>query len=173
MYPNYTHINKGNIKINTKGEPEITGGMHTQHSLGLLLKKNKTYSDYLLDETGHIKAKFNRQYPNGVREVRFPLLDKNGELIKSSKGGYKTIGKNLFPSSWDANKIIKSINEIKNTTIPKQLSKTSDGTNVLIYEGVVDGVRIKAVISESGDLVTAFPAPVRTEGSQVLSVETY
>ena len=153
-YPSLNHVIKGNIAQGPNG-PILKEGMHTDHSLKLLLKKNKTYADEMLTPEGHIKSKYFRKYPNGVIEVRLPILDNTGSIVKGSKGT-KTVPKNLFPNTWDKDKILRASKDIKNNTNALTYAQGKKGS-VFVYEGIYEDVSMRVIVSSSGELITAYP----------------
>ena len=153
-YPSLNHVIKGNIAKGPNG-PILKQGMHTDHSLKLLLRKNKVYADEMLTPEGHIKSKYFRKYPNGVVEVRIPVLDNSGNIVKGSKG-IKTVPKNLFPNTWRKEKILKASKDIKNNTNALAYAQSDKGS-VFVYEGVYEDVSMRVIVSSSGELITAYP----------------
>lgn len=166
LYPSYTHVIRGNISTRN-GVPILSSGMHTDRSLKNLIKNNPVYKEKMLDATGSIKSDYYFEFSNGVRRVLIPRIKPNG-----SAQGNQTMTKDLFPKSWDSNKILDAVNKVVKRQDPdKFLIHNKRG--FYHYTGEVDGVKLDILIDEQGGINTVFPMVDETKALSIPSPEKY
>lgn len=131
------HIFVGEVSQDGK----LGGGLHTFDALQGLFRVKPSLASTTKIET----------LPNGVMRIHLPREGMNsGEWKRSLDAGTPGM-KTLFPASWTFDKIFDSI-----TAIAKKRIDLGDAR--FIEEGIVDGVRIRVVVSNN-QITSAFPIP--------------
>lgn len=153
-------------EFSSTGHKEVLrGGMHTDLGLERLLRTNED-ARAILTENGVIKSQFIREV-NGGRQVLLPREAFQGRHFRDLKNsaqkfgttffgevdGYEVVGKSLFPSRWDEEKILEAATAV----VARGQSTFKEAANLTEYVGEVDGVRIMVVTDREGVIKTTYP----------------
>jgi hypothetical protein len=123
----------------------LSGGLHTQQGL-----------DDFLTLRSDIQPSIN-SLPNGVKQVTLPkdAFNSKGysQTVAASNNGLGVPGgKTLFPDTWNGTKINSAVNEVIG-----QNQIISNKSWAKVYEGTVDGVKMRVSTDASGNPTSAYP----------------
>ena len=139
-----TNLTRSCRQFSTKKPPVV---IHYDHIFGLN-KFSGFHHDYkgILEAKGYFHLKNTKQMANGVY---------HGKILRKLPNGHKIhITKSFFPSDWTQQQVLEKIYEAYNN-YDQELTFTYN--KAVIVSQTNEGLKIKMVITNQGEILTAFP----------------